>query len=111
MSVKSTHRIGKKSPEKLDWVGMEYSQRAADFNRAKVNFIMTDLDVAITFAKIARESTDQEKVIRNRQNARKGYDAVVHFLSTASLTPMGQKTIKEKLEWLKSALSSLGESF
>ena len=91
---------------------MDYQFGAAleNFNENKVDFIKTDLDIAITFAQIAQESTDENKAARNLRNARKAYDAVLHFLSTAALTPRDRK-ITEKLAWLKSALMALGEQF
>jgi hypothetical protein len=89
---------------------MDYQFGAAleNFNENKVDFIKTDLDIAITFAQIAQESTDENKAARN---LRKAYDAVLHFLSIATLTPRDQKQIIEKLAWLKSALMALGEQF
>ena len=67
---------------------MDYQFRAAleNVNQSKVDFIKTDLDVAITFAQIAQESTDENNAGRNLRNARKAYDAVLHFRSTATLT-------------------------
>jgi hypothetical protein len=59
-------------------------------NEAKVEFLKTDLDVGITFVKIARTSADPETVSRNQRNARKAYDAVAHFLSTVTLTQIDQ---------------------
>ena len=82
-----------------------------EFNRLKVDLIKTDLNVAITFTEIATESTNEETKHRNRGNARKAYDSVLHFLSTAILTPIDEKEITTKLALLKSALMKLGEAF
>ena len=84
--------------------------RAETLNRAKVDFIKIDLETAITFAKTARESSHPEKTAGNRQNARKGYDTVIHLLRTATLTQVERENIATKLEWLKAALSDLGET-
>ena len=73
-------------------------------NEAKVEFLKTDLDVGITFVKIARTSADPETVSRNQRNARKAYDAVAHFLSTVTLTQIERENINTKMERLKSAL-------
>jgi hypothetical protein len=80
----------------------------AEFNRLKVDLIKTDLAVAITFAKVATESTDEETKHRNRSNAQKAYDSVLHFLSAAILTPTDEKEITTKLALLKSASRSGG---
>jgi hypothetical protein len=86
-------------------------EAAEDLTRLKVDFIRTDLDVALTFAQIARQTGESEKTIRNQRNARKAYDAVLHYMGTASLTRFDQENLTRKLALLKSALLSLGESF
>ena len=48
------------------------------------NFLITELDVGNTFASGAK-SDSEEKASRNRKNARKAYDAVLHFLDSAEL--------------------------
>ncbi|MGH9575685.1 MAG: hypothetical protein ACRD40_19420 [Candidatus Acidiferrales bacterium] len=48
--------------------------------------LKADLDVAYMFASIALQTNDRNKMIRNRENARKGYETIVHFLSAAKLT-------------------------
>ena len=75
------------------------------------DFVKADLDVALTFAQIARQTDQQEKATRNRQNARKAYDVVLRYLGTANLNRSDQYNISRKLALLKSALFMLGESF
>jgi len=70
----------------------------------------TDLDTALTLAQIARQTPDADKAMRNRQNARRGYDAVLRYLSTATLTVAQRQNFERKLVLLKSALVALGES-
>lgn len=55
----------------------------AELNDRKVDLIKTDLEAAYTFASTACQANDGNKRMRNRKNARKGYDAVLHFLTTA----------------------------
>jgi hypothetical protein len=86
-------------------------EAAENLNKLKLDFIRTDLDVALTFAQIAGQTGEREKSIRNQLTARKGYDAVLHYVGTASLTRFDQENLTRKLALLKSALLSLGESF
>ncbi len=84
-------------------------ETAEELDKLKVDFIRTDLDVALSFAEIARQTDEREKVIRNQQNARKGYDAGFQFMSTAKIT-FDREVIGVKLRRLKSALLNLGEA-
>jgi hypothetical protein len=77
----------------------------------KVNFIKTDLDVALTFAQIASQTGDRDKAVRNQRNARKAYDTLVRYMDSASLDRSDLDAITRKLALLKSALLGLGERF
>ena len=85
-------------------------ETAKELDKLKVDFIRTDLDVALSFAEIARQTDEREKAIRNQQNARKGYDAGFQFMSTAKITDFDREVIGVKLRRLKSALLDLGEA-
>jgi glycerol dehydrogenase-like iron-containing ADH family enzyme len=74
-------------------------------------FLMTDLDVGITFAEIALDSNDQDKIKRNTENARKAYETVLHFLPQTTPTQAERAKINEKAASLKSLLQRLGETF
>ena len=80
-------------------------------NAVGVDFIRNDLETALTFAQIAKRSHEAEKTVRNRRNARRGYNTVVRFLTRTTLTADQQQDIDEKLDRLRSALAELGESF
>ncbi len=77
----------------------------------RVDFLTTDLDVGITFAEIALDTDDQDKMKRNTKNAHKAYEAVLGFLVKTALTPAERATINEKAAFLKSLLERLGEAF
>jgi len=55
------------------------SQRAAAF-------LLTDLDLAMTFLDLAAASRNPETSQRNHKNARKAYDTVLRFSSRLTLT-------------------------
>ena len=80
----------------------------ADLNQSGVDFLLTDLDLAMTFMDIAAASHIQETIRRNHNNARRAYDAVVHLLG--QLTPdAGQRQeIDTKLDLLKTRLQAVG---
>ena len=76
--------------------------------KLKPDCMRADLDVALTFAQIASQTDNSEKMIRTQRNARKGYDAGHQFLDTAIITRFDREIIGAKLTRLKSALLSLG---
>lgn len=81
-------------------------------NERKVDLIKVDLQTASTFAKIAQDAMDnREKRLRNREHARRGYDAILHFAATASLGRSEREEIDQQIRHLKMALEELGESF
>ena len=51
-----------------------------DSNRIGIQFLFTDLDVALSFLAIAANSGDPAIQRRNWRNARKAHDAVLHLL-------------------------------
>jgi len=82
---------------------------AAELNRAKVDLIRTDLETAITFATIALQANDRAKKARNTRNARKGYDAVLHFLRSAEVDRAEGRAIAEQVDRLRALLRNLVE--
>lgn len=81
-------------------------------NDQKVDLIKIDLQTSFTFAKIAKDAADdREKQLRNRHHARRGYDAVNHFLETAKLGRSERDAIEQGIGRLKTELEELGESF
>ena len=80
-------------------------------NDQKVDLIKIDLQTSFTFAKIAKDSADdREKQLRNRHHARRGYDAVTHFLETAKLARSERDAIEQAIGRLRAELKELGES-
>lgn len=80
------------------------------FRNATLGFINTELETAETFADLALQSDDVEKISRTRANARKGYDEARRFLNAISLTPEEEKTIAGKMRTVESKLLELGET-
>jgi hypothetical protein len=82
-----------------------------DSNRIGVQFLFTDLDVALSFLAIAASSGDPAVQQRNWRNARKAHDAVLHLLSRLTPTNEEVQFIKEKLSALRLRLQAVGEIF
>ena len=78
-------------------------------NSTNVDFLKIDVETALTFTKIALETDDREKRDRNRKNARKAYDTILHLRKKVEFRPSQDKFMNEKIEQLKGDLITLGE--
>ena len=77
---------------------------------AKIGFILTELDLALTFCKIADSADDEGRASRNTAHAREAHDSAIHFLGSATLTPQIKQEISDKIERLRSFLAGLGDA-
>ena len=89
----------------------DHSKIGRALNATAVAVVKTDLDTALTFARIAEDATDARKKRRNRKNARKAYDSIVDYEKRLELTAEERQEIGTKLGRLRSALTRLGERF
>ena len=85
------------------------------FESSMLEFVRVEVHTSITFASIALSSeNDAEKRMRNRANARKGYDTAVHFLQESQKRfpehEIGEELFRE-LKQLRTMLVELGEEF
>jgi hypothetical protein len=80
-------------------------------NRAGVDFIFLDCDLAMTFLNVADTTKIPETVKRNRQKARKAYDTVRHLLPSLLLTIAETQAIERKLLALRTRMEAAGEEF
>jgi hypothetical protein len=78
-------------------------------NATNADFLRIDVETALTFTQIALEADDPEKRDRNRKNARKAYDTILHLREKVEFNPPQHKYMNEKLEQLKRDLITLGE--
>ena len=81
-----------------------------DTRRSGIDFLRTEIRTGLTFSRIALDARE-DKRDRNRVNARKAYDAIVHFMHGSALDADEAKEIKRGLAQLKSELVKLGEEF
>jgi hypothetical protein len=89
----------------------DFSQNLRDANATSVEFLNTEADTGLMFAGIALESDTEEKMARNRANARKAYDTILRFIGRVSLTAAESEGLGTKMARLKLGLQTLGESF
>ena len=82
-----------------------------DSNRIGVQFLFTDLDVALSFLAIAANCGDPAIKLRNWRNARKAHDAVRHLLPRLTPTTEELQLINERLSALRLRLQAVGEVF
>lgn len=80
-------------------------------NQAGYEFLMSDVDLALTMTRIAsRAGEDDDKRKRNIQNALRAYEKVRELASRVGLTGEQQQRVMEKLGTLKLALEKIGQS-
>ena len=80
-------------------------------NSAGIEFLRTEAETALVFAKIASDAKDVEKRRRNVAHARKGYETLLYFGSQLVLTADERDEMREKLADLYLRLIHLGETF
>jgi hypothetical protein len=79
---------------------------------AGFDFLISDLDLAFTLARIAKQSGENAaKRARNLKNARRAYDTVEELSHRVALTGTHHKEFHDKLQKLKAELEQLGEAF
>jgi hypothetical protein len=83
----------------------------ARLNQSAAEFLEIDVETALEFCKIARQTRDPRRKIRNRHHARHGYDTIVHLLDRVRLTNEQAHNLDEKLKILRTELVYLGEPF
>ncbi|HKD85066.1 MAG TPA: hypothetical protein VKB58_09985 [Terriglobales bacterium] len=87
-----------------------YADLREKFERNKEDFILIEIESGITFAKLALDARDTEKLSRNRKNARRAYDTALGFLQEGAIK---DEAVKQKifvaLAALRQNLLQLGE--
>ena len=67
----------------------------------RYQFISTELDLALTFADIARSTNDEARSEQNLHHAKKALRSARQLLAEANLTPSMSDDINEKMKKLK----------
>jgi hypothetical protein len=115
--------------DRLDWLGVservsladgrhhlellfnnrDVSERLPDMNQSGVEFLLIDLDLAMTFLDIAETSRIEETRRRNNDNARTAHDTVVRLLAKLRPTLAQRHAIDAKVAILKTRLQAVGQ--
>jgi hypothetical protein len=75
------------------------------------DFLLVDLDLAMTFMDIAKASRIEETTRRNHDNARKAYNTALRLLEKLKLDAGQRKAIDVKMALLKTRLQTVGHQF
>jgi hypothetical protein len=78
-------------------------------NPGIIEFLLVDLDVALTFMDVAETTEFRETAERNHKNARKAYDMVVSKLGEVRPTEAQQSALEHKLALLRARLQDVGQ--
>lgn len=88
----------------------KHDRLALDFRKAKRRFILTELDLALTFCHIAMTTDDQFKRRRNVGNAEQALDAANHFLQDGTFPEKKKGVVRQKVSELETLLARLRAS-
>ena len=88
-------------------VQKEHEKLATAHKAAKYQFILTELDLALTFCDVALSADDREKTQRNTKNAQRAYDSATHFLQEAGFSGKSKATLERKVARLRTLLRQL----
>lgn len=80
-------------------------------NAIGVQFLLTELQLAMTFMDVAQTTGIQKTAARNHKNARIAYDTVLRLLPKLTPTVAEQKVIDDGLAVVKARLIGLGQQF
>jgi hypothetical protein len=75
-----------------------------------MEFLRTEVETALLFARIASDAQDPEKRLRSVQNARTGHDALLHFMQILALTADERAEMQLEIGELRQQLINLGEN-
>ncbi len=77
-------------------------------NQTGIDFLLTDLDLAIMFMVLAEVSRNAATVRRNYENARTAHDTVVRLLERLTPNAKQRRAIDAKLAFLETGLQAVG---
>ena len=78
-------------------------------DHSAIAFLNAELQTGLTMSRIALHARREDQKSRLRANARKAYDAILHYLPGSHLTPKQAADLEGKLAQLRSELELLGE--
>ena len=76
-------------PDVISWsfsYDDKISRRVIELGNARIDFLLAECELAMTFLDVADASDTEKTVQRNWQNARTAYETVIRFLPNVTLT-------------------------
>jgi hypothetical protein len=85
-----------------------FPQGLRDLNQSGVEFVLVDLETALTFMDIAEVSGIDETVRRNHKNAHEAYKTALKLLPDLRLDDAQKTIVQDKLNLLQQRLKQAG---
>ncbi len=86
-------------------------QLRADTDRVRIEYLLTDADVALTFIAMAQDPvSDTSKRARLREKANKAYRDIVRLATNVPVDEPRLSELRNKLQKVRSELKELGVS-
>jgi hypothetical protein len=98
-------------PSVQQWSVSNWPESFSDLNHSGISFLLTDLDLAMTFMDVADASRIEETTRRNHTNARTAYDTVLRLLEKLTPNADERQALDAKLASLKTRLQAVGQQF
>lgn len=73
----------------------------------RVEFVVSEIELAITFCHSAAATRDPERSHRNRDRAEEAYSTAKHFLGSERVSDPMRRTVQEKISKLEGLLRGL----
>ena len=84
-----------------------YANPTEIFNAMFRDFVLQELDLGTMFCDVALCANDPDKKERNRRNARRAYESVLHFLPRLNLAGTEHEVVQAKVSRLNDLLEQL----
>ena len=79
------------------------------FDESTHTFLSTELNMGLTFCRMALRTKDAAKLKRYRANALEAYKSLLRFSNRASLSPLQAKELQKGIAELKRSLDRLAK--
>jgi hypothetical protein len=85
-----------------------FSRLREESNKVGAEFLVVELDTALTFLDVAETTTSEESRARNRKNAELAYKTALRLMPRLMLVADQRVAVNQRLTQLKSRLEKLG---
>ncbi len=85
----------------------KYRRGRDGYEAARYQFVITELELAFTFANIAASKDGSDGAQRNLGHARQAYDAAIHHLNERPMNPQRRREVQSRIRKFKKLLAEL----